>query len=259
MRTSFATPRRRRHERVGKGPLLGSALVHTVAILLAWWTSALDAEIPEFVVYEIELVSPPPAVLGDATPPPPEPLVIETPVEPAPEPQEETPQPLIDEELPIEPEPQPEEVATPPESELDPVVAAGPDPDTEADTPGEDLNVRMEGLRRDYPEYYNNIIRQIQRCFRWRGSADLSATIYFTIHRDGTVSGIDVLESSNHPPFDIEAEGAAECAGSPGRLGPLPEDLPFDQLPIVFRFDPKSRSVGGNRHEESIGQKELTT
>ncbi len=258
MTTPIATPRRRRHDQVGKGPLLGSALVHAIATLLAWWTSAVDRQVPEFVVYEIELVSPPPAVLGDPTPPPPEPLVIETPAEAVPESQEETPPPLIEDESSSEEDPRSEEVAAPPEPEpvVDPLPAAGPDPDPEVETPGEDLNVRMEGVRRDYPEYYNNIIRQMQRCFRWRGSEDLRVTIYFVINSDGTVSGIDILEPSSHTLFDIEAMGAAECAGSRGRLGPLPEDLPFDRLPIVFKFDPKSRSSGRDLWEKSMGQEE---
>ena len=236
-----AIPRRRRHEKVGKGPVLGSALVHIIAIFLAGWTSATEREAPDFVVYEIELVSPPAAELGDPTPPAPEELVIETPLEVVPEPQEETPPPAIEDEPAPREDPKPEKMTAPPEpeSEEDRASPTSPDPEPDVETPGEDLNVRMEGVRRDYPEYYNNIIRQMQRCFRWRGSDDFRATIYFVIDRDGTVSGIDVLESSNNTPFDIEAMGAAECAGSRGRLGPLPEDLPFDRLPVVFKIDPK--------------------
>ena len=241
MTTPIATPRRLRHDPVGKGPVLGSALVHGLAIFLAWWTSAMGGrEVPNFIVYEIELVSPPAAELGDPTPPPPEELVIETPEEVVPEPQEETLPPVVEDEPPAEEDPRPEEVTTPPEPDaVDPVPATSPDPDPDVETPGEDLNVRMEGVRRDYPEYYNNIIRQMRRCFRWRGADDLRASIYFIINRDGTVSGIDVLESSNNTPFDIEAMGAAECAGSRARLGPLPEDLPFDRLPVVFIFTPR--------------------
>mgnify|MGYP001162400768 CR=1 FL=1 len=124
-----------------------------------------------------------------------------------------------------------------------PLAALGPtspNPDPEVETPGEDLNVRMEGIRRDYPEYYNNILRQMQRCFRWRGEDNLRARVYFVINRDGSVSEIDILESSRNIRFNIEAMGAAECVGSRGRLGPLPEALPFDQLPIVFYFEPRS-------------------
>ena len=235
-------PRRQRHQAVGKGPVIGSAIVHTAAIFLAWGTSAATSEIPDFVVFEIELISPPAAELGERTPPPPEELVIETPLDPVPEPQEETPSVVIEEEPPAEEAPQPEETAAPPDVEpvVDPIAPTSPDPDPDVGTPGEDLNVRMEGIRRDYPEYYNNIIRQMQRCFRWRGGEDLRATVYFVIDRDGSVSEVDILESSRSIAFDIEAMGAAECAGSRNRLGPLPETLPFDRLPILFKFDPRA-------------------
>ncbi len=221
--------------------MLGSAVIHGAAVLLAWWTAAVRGDVPDFVVYEIDLISPPAAELGDPMPPPPEELVIETPQDVVPAPQEETPPPVIEEE-PAPPEaPKPEQIAAPPdpvpEEDPEPPKSANPDPDVES--PGEDLNVRMEGIRRDHPVYYENIITQMQRCFRWRGSEALRATIYFVIHRDGSVSDIDVLEASGSAPFDIEAMGAAECAGTRGRLGPLPDELPFDRLPVVFKFDPK--------------------
>lgn len=239
--TPVATPRYRRREQVGRGPIVGSVAIHFIAIGLAWWTSAIERDIPNFIVYEIELVSPPAAELGDPNPPPPEELVIETPEEVVPKPQEEETPPAVEDETPPREEPKPEERAAPPEPvEKDPTPATGPDPDPEVETPGEDLNVHMAGVRRDYPEYYNNILRQMQRCFRWNGADVYSASIYFVINRDGTVSGIDVLESSRHMPFDIEAMGAAECAGSRGRLGPLPEELPYEQLPVKFNFGPKS-------------------
>ena len=250
--TPVATPRRRRHERVGKGPVAGSVLIHCMAIFLAWWTSAIEREVPNFIVYEIELVSPPAAELGDPTPPPPQELVVETPEEAAPEPQEEEPPPVIEEaDPPPREQPRPEEMAAPPEPDEDPTPAMSPDPDPDVETPGEDLNVRMEGLRLDYPVYYENIIRQMQRCFRWRGSDDYRASIYFVINRDGSVSGIDVLESSGNTAFDIEAMGAAECAGSRARLGPLPEELPVNRLPIVFKFDPKSGRGGTDLESQS--------
>ena len=235
-------PRRQRHQTVGKGPVIGSAIVHTAAIFLAWLTSAMTREVPDFVVFEVELISPPAAELGERTTPPPEELVIETPLDPVPEPQEETPPAVVEEEAPAEEPPQLEETAAPPDVELveDPAPPTSPNPDPDVETPGEDLNVRMEGIRRDYPEYYNNIIRQMQRCFRWRGDEDLRATVYFVINRDGSVSEVDILESSRSIAFDIEAMGAAECAGSRDRLGPLPEALPFDQLRVRFEIDPQS-------------------
>jgi len=236
-----AAPRRQRYQTVGKGPVIGSVFIHTAAIFLAWWTSSLPREVPDFLVYEIELISPSAAVLGEPTTAPPEELVIETPLDRIPEPQEETPA-VVEEEGPVEEPPQPEETVAPPDVEPieDPTPPASPDPDPDVETPGEDLNVRMEGVRRDYPEYYNNILRQMQRCFRWRGDDDLRATVYFEINRDGSVAEVDILESSRSIAFDIEAMGAAECAGSRDRLGPLPQALPFDRLPVVFYFEPQS-------------------
>ena len=242
-----AVPRRRRRQAVGRSPVIGSAFVHTVAIFLAWWTSAIPHEVPDFVVYEIELISPTAAELGERTTPPPEELVIERPTDPVPEPQDETPPVVVEEDAPPEEAPQPEETVAPPDVEPveDPTPPTSPDPDPDVETPGEDLNVRMEGIRRDYPEYYNNILRQMQRCFRWRGEEDLRATVYFVIDRDGSVSEVDILESSRSIAFDIEAMGAAECAGSRNRLGPLPEALPFDRLPIRFYFEPRAgRGLG---------------
>ena len=243
-----AAPRRERRQTVGKGPVIGSAIVHTVAILLAWWTSAVPRQMPEFITFEIELISPPAAELGERTTPPPEELVIERPVDPIPEPQEEPPPTLVEADVAVEEVPppeeasEPEETVAPPDVELiaDAAPPTSPDPDPDVETPGESLNVRMEGIRRDYPEYYNNIIRQMRRCFRWRGEADLRATVYFVINRDGSVSEVDILESSRSIAFDIEAMGAAECAGSRDRLGPLPEDLPFDRLPVRFEIDPRA-------------------
>ena len=231
----------RQSARIGKGPVIGSAFIHTVAIFLAWWVSAAPTPVPDFIVFEIELISPPAAELGEPTMAPPEELVIERPTDPVPEPQEETPPLAIEEETPVDQPPEPEATVAPPDVELvdEPEPPTSPNPDPDVETPGEDLNVRMEGIRRDYPEYYNNIIRQMQRCFQWRGEVGLRATVYFVINRDGSVSDVDILEQSTSIGFDIEAMGAAECAGSNNRLGPLPEELPFDQLPIVFKIDPR--------------------
>lgn len=245
---------------MGSGPdrtaFVASALLHVLAFLLVWWTETARPSEVEFVAYDIELVSPPSPVEGE--PVPEERLTVETPEpEPAeeePEP-EEPPPPEPEAEPPPEPaeeepEPEPEE-APPPETEERPQPAdtAREDvergvsaPDPEAETAGEDISVRIEGVRRDYPAYYNNIIRQINRCFRWRGDQDLTATLRFYINRDGTVSDISVVEPSGSLEFDFEAMGAVECAGSGDRMGPLPEDLPFDRLPIQFTFRPAGGS-----------------
>ena len=98
----------------------------------------------------------------------------------------------------------------------------------------------MEGLRRDYPEYYNNIIRQIDRCFRWQGAGNLETSVSFVIRRDGAVSDLEFVTRSGNTSFDFAAMGAVECAGQ-GRFGPLPEDLPYESLPVLFDFTPSRR------------------
>ncbi len=237
-----AAPRRPPRQAVGKGPVIGSAVIHTVAIFLAWWGSAVPRQVQDFITFEIELISPPAAELGEPTPPPPEELVIETPLDPVPEPQEEIAPTVIEEEVAAEEPPVPEQTVAPPDVELvdDVEPPASPNPDPDVETPGEDLNIRMEGVQRDYPVYYDNILRQMARCFRWRGADDLRARVYFVINRDGSVSGVDILEPSRSIAFDIEAMGAAECAGRPGRFGPLPEDLAFDRLQVTFYFERRS-------------------
>lgn len=203
----------------------------------------MGTEIPRFVIYEIELVSPAALEFGDLTPAALPDLVVETPrqVEPV-----ERSDPLIVEDAPLisdEPaEERPEEEAAPPTPEAEAAERpTSPTPDPDAEEGGEDINVRMEGLQRDYPQYYDNIIRQIHRCFRWQGSSDLRVTLRFVINRDGTVSGQDIVESSGSFSFDIDALGAVECAGSRNRLGPLPEDFRADRLEVVFKFDPARR------------------
>jgi outer membrane biosynthesis protein TonB len=66
----------------------------------------------------------------------------------------------------------------------------------------------------------------------------LKAVVAFAIMRDGSVSSIQLAERSASAAFNVEALEAIECAGRPGRLGPLPADLPFDRLPVQFEFSP---------------------
>lgn len=233
---------RQRRQTPGKGAVIGSVILHAVAIFLVFWTAAAPSQIPDFITFEIELISPSAAELGERSTPPPQELVIETPLDPVPEPQEEIAPIVIEEEVPPEEPPAPEQTVAPPDVELvdDAEPPASPNPDPDVETPGEDLNIRMAGVQRDYPVYYDNILRQMGRCFRWRGADDLRVRVYFVINRDGSVSDVDILEPSRSIAFDIEAMGAAECAGRPGRLGPLPDALPFDRFPVVFYFEPRS-------------------
>ena len=215
--------------------------LHGCLFTLAFFTSLIDRSPTEFVTYEIEMVSPPPAV-QDEIQPAMEELVVERP-EPT-RPIEEEPEQEV---VPIEelddpePEPSPEEdrpteELTEVEEEETPPSAPDPPPD-EIDESGEGINVRLEGVRRDYPAYYNNIIRQIFNCFRWRGGGSWEATVFFMIEREGTVADMRFLNRSGSTAFDFEAIGAVECAGQ-GRFGQLPDELPYDRLPVQFDFRP---------------------
>ena len=215
--------------------------LHGCLFTLAFFTSLIDRSPTEFVTYEIEMVSPPPAV-QDEIQPAMEELVVERP-EPT-RPIEEEPEQEV---VPIEelddpePEPSPEEdrpteELTEVEEEETPPSAPDPPPD-EIDESGEGINVRLEGVRRDYPAYYNNIIRQIFNCFPWRGGGSWEATVFFLIEREGTVADMRFLSRSGSTAFDFEAIGAVECAGQ-GRFGQLPDALPYDRLPVQFDFRP---------------------
>jgi len=218
---------------------LGASLgIHAGVLALALWGSTAGAAPPfDFVSYQIELVSPPP-LRGDVDAAGQERLVVETP-EPAPPPQEERAGTVVEEARPRDAAPKP-----PPQS--DPLAGLGEERRPATSTTGTDtagvggsgINVRMEGLRRDYPVYYNNIIVQITRCFRWQGQGSWETTVYFVIHEDGTVTDLDFVKRSGNSNFDFEAMGAVECAGR-GRFGALPDDLPWDVLPVQFNFRPQ--------------------
>jgi outer membrane biosynthesis protein TonB len=195
----------------------------------------------EFVTYQIEMVSPPPAVQAEIQPATEE-FVVEPP-EPAPPIEEEPEQEVVPIEEPDDPEPEPSpeenrptEELTEVEEEETPPSAPDPPPE-EIEDSGEGINVRLEGVRRDYPAYYNNIIRQIFNCFRWRGGGNWEATVFFTIEREGTVTDMRFTSRSGSTAFDFEAIGAVECAGQ-GRFGQLPDELPYDRLPVQFDFRP---------------------
>ena len=229
--------RRRRPEGPGRRQLALSGGIHVLAVILAWLTTVVTPEPLEYITYEIELVSPPPAPAPE-TPEvtaPQEELVVERP-EPEPQVEEEIAPPDPEEQAAVEerredPPPEPEERS----EETPPPAEETEDPPEET---GEGIEVRMEGLRRDYPAYYNNIVRQMARCFQWRGGPGFEAVVRFVVQQDGTVSGLRFVQRSGNPEFDFEALGAVECAGRPGRLGPLPEDFPWETLPIQFSFRP---------------------
>lgn len=223
--------------------MAASVGVHAGVLLVAVLSSASARPPLEFVSYQIEIVSPPPAVQAEVTAPAQQELVVERPDPEPPQPEEQK-APVVEE----KPRPKPAEPQPRPRAETPKEAAEEARPATSTEKPaeetpresGEGINVRMEGLRRDFPQYYANIITQINRCLRWRGAGSWATTVYFVIHRDGTVTDMDVVKRSGNATFDVEAMGAVECAGK-GRFGPLPAELPWEILPVQFEFRPPGR------------------
>jgi TonB family protein len=142
---------------------------------------------------------------------------------------------------PAEPTPVPDRVqrtdqAIPTRSTVEPLP--GETPGT-----GQDIaNVRIQGVQFQYPEYLRNIVTQVLR--RWQqptGRVNLSAEIAFTIQKDGSVTDIKVLKSSDNFGFDFAARGAIEAAAEFKAFGPLPAGFNGVSLPIAFAFEPRNR------------------
>ena len=228
---------RRRRSRPGGVAALGSFLVHAAAVGLTVGLVASRPNVDKFVSYNIELVSMPGPTEKN--------LVIEAPPSPPAEAPAPTPQPIVKPPAPKKEAPKKEAAtkkpaAQPSKTQPKPTSAKS-NPSAAESTGGdsdEEMNIRIEGLKRDYPTYYNGIIVQIKRCFRWEGTGSPEAEIFFVIKSDGTVDDLRFVRKSGNPSFDFGAMGAVECAGKAGRLGALPRDLGFDRLPIRFTFKP---------------------
>lgn len=220
--------------------------VHGSIVLLFWVSALVRPEPIEFFTPEIVMISPPPSVQAEVTERATEEIVVERPDPPPPEdpePEQEVVEVEADDPPPKPPEPEPtpvEELAVEEET-----TAASPEaPPEDAEESGEDLNVRIEGMRRDYPEYNERIIQQIYNCFRPpRDGRDWATTVFFYIERDGSVTGVEFVARSGSFEFDFGAMEAVECAGK-GRFGPLPEGYQWDRLPVQFDFKPRGELLG---------------
>jgi len=234
-----------------KQALVGSVLVHGVVLVVAVVLSIARPEPMPLETFQVEIVSAPPIQSEEAQEEAPtEELVVETPDEPEPV-QEETPTPIPDPE-PEQTPPEPEAEETPPDLPPDSTeveATTTEEVETTAEESGEDINVRMEGLRRDFPVYYRNIITQVGRCWsrlQPRDSRDgLEVTVYFVIGADGKVVGRpEVVERSGSARFDgLAVEAIGGCAS--GRFGELPRDLGYERLPIQFTLSPGGEGAPG--------------
>jgi outer membrane biosynthesis protein TonB len=228
-------PPRRLRQRPGGLALVAAVGIHALFAVALFWAGRVAANpLPEFKVYRVNIVSPPPQEAG-----PPEPVVAEQPpVEPSqPEPQPTTPPPR--------PQPQPQRQPPPPRQQVpeqqrpaEQRPPRGPEPQPAARTGGEGINVQIEGEEFPFPDYLANITLQIRRYFRWAGRADLAAEVYFVIERDGAVRELRTIRPSGDVGFDFAAMAAVEQAANAGAFGPLPAGFRSSRLPISFFFEP---------------------
>lgn len=229
--TTWGTRLRRRSSRPPARFLVASIGLHVFVVGALWAVGLRPPSLPEFEQFRVNLVSPPPQVQG-----PPEPVQTTTPVV-----QPEPPKPPEPKPEPPKPQPQPQPPRTqaarpqPVERQPDPKPAAGPDPQPVA-TGGENINVVRDGREFQYPEYLENIIRQMYRYSRWTGPTNLEAEVVFYINRDGTIGGLQLVRRSGNFAFDAQAMRAAEEAGRNRAFGALPADWQRDRLWIQFEF-----------------------
>ena len=237
--------------RPDRGPVLASLGLHVVVLLGAWALHAATFSPVEFVTYEINIVSmADPDLPEEIALPDPDELVVEQPQPepPAPEPE---PTPPAPEPTPAPPPPEPAPTREPPPPDPPRPDPPRPDPPAQRPPPSDpppepsdtranvDINVRMEGLQRDYPAYYARILAAMSACWRSPpGVERVSATLRFEIERDGTIRSrsIEPFRRSGNGVFDLRAIAAVECAGENQRIPPLPDDIPGDRLPVQFTF-----------------------
>jgi len=106
---------------------------------------------------------------------------------------------------------------------------------------GNDIaTVSTEGVAFPFPEYLQNVVQEVLR--RWKrpeGSTALEAEVSFFVHRDGSVTGLGLMQRSGDYEFDMEALGAVESAGRSRAFGDLPPGWTPDVLFVRFYFSGK--------------------
>jgi protein TonB len=101
--------------------------------------------------------------------------------------------------------------------------------------------IRTEGVEFPFPGYLHNLVAQVYR--RWSpppSNALLEAEVFFLVHRDGSVTGLQFIRRSGSFAFDLEAQGAIEAAARGAAFGALPAGYGPDVLPVSFYFNPRS-------------------
>jgi TonB family protein len=220
--------------RASRAGMVGSAVVHLILVAGLIFV-ARGASGPSPVVYSVKLLAAP-------TP------------RPSPRRAAEAATPTVEREVapPEDPVREPEVQQPVPEQQVDQAAREDEQLTTRSDTeplPGEtpstgsdELTFQQEGLQFQDREYLGRVVTEIRR--RWvnpSGRSRLQATVNFTIEQDGSVSGVNLSQSSGNFTFNTEALGAIERTGRDGAFGPLPEGFNGVSLPIAFTFKPENK------------------
>lgn len=228
----------RKPPRPDRRAFIGSIIFHILLLGSLAFTTVIHDEGPEFITYKMKLISPPPQVRGEPRPvPPPQPRIVQAPqrVERPPAP-EKKPEPVE-----RRPEQTPVKQDSTPPPKPDTAKVAGNAPPDPKSVGGEGLNVDIEGAEFPFPEYLENIIRQINRYFRWEGDNSPEARVVFCVNRDGSVSGLSLIERSRDWKFNQQTMSAIEAIGQRKAFGPLPDGWVQERLCIRYRFLPPGR------------------
>jgi len=246
-------------ERLGLPGVAGSAALHVLALATFLAAGGIKPRPRQPPVYRVNLVAalgtaPAAEPAGPAAAARPAPAPRAAPKPPArPAPRERTPA------VPLKP---PTRAASTPAASPKPAApapstpapaakgATPPSPAAPSGTPGmpsgspggsDVATIRTEGVEFPFPGYLHNLVSQVYR--RWSpppSNARLEAEIFFLVHRDGSVTGLQFVRRSGSFSFDLEAQGALEAAARAGAFGSLPAGYGPDVLPVSFYFNPGS-------------------
>ena len=240
-------------ERLRAPGLAGSAGLHALVVVtfLVAGAGRRHAALPPF--YRVSLVAPPgvaaPAATAAAVPTPAK--SVPAPPRTRAKPRAAAPKPVPSREPAAPPpraaaahrQPQPPTPTPQPASPTRPTPSAAAPVGIPGGTPGgaDVATIKTEGVEFPFPGYLQNLVGQVYR--RWRpapSNASLEAEVFFFVHRDGSVTGLQFIKRSGSFAFDLEAQGAIEAVARASAFGQLPAGYGADVLPVSFYFNPRS-------------------
>jgi protein TonB len=227
-----------------RGPgLVGSAALHALVVVTFLASGGLKGREKLPPVYRVSLIAAPgtpapaeaPAAAAAPATPAPKPAPTSQTLHPAPAVSRTPAVPLKTAAAPPQRVPAP---TTPTPAQSTPTPPGSPS----GTAGGTDVaTIRTEGVEFPFPGYLSNLVSAVYR--RWRpapSNALLEAEVFFIVHRDGSMTGLQFIRRSGSFSFDLEAQGAVEAAARAGAFGSLPAGYGPDVLPVSFFFNPRS-------------------